>query len=548
VPAAAWEVWRPGISLRHRDQIASFAAKPLLVFLIIDDNARTFDRRIAEWAAINRSREGGDRMSVTLDDAALLETRCLINGRWISAREGQGDPVRNPANGEIIAHVPALGRLETHEAIEAAVAAYPAWRGLTAKERSNLLRAWFGLVMVAREDLARILTVEQGKPLSEARSEVAYGAAFLEWFAEEAKRAYGEIVPGHDRDKRILVMREPIGVVAAITPWNFPLAMVTRKLAPALAAGCTVVLKPAPQTPLSALALAHLAERAGMPPGVLNVVTGPAEPIGAEMTANPKVRKLAFTGSTATGKILMAQCAGTVKKLSLELGGNAPFIVFDDADLDAAIAGAMASKYRNTGQTCVCANRFLVQAGIYREFTARLVAKVRDLKVGPGMEAGVEQGPLIDERALAKVESHVADALAKGGRLETGGRRHSLGGTFFEPTVLSEATEAMVLAQEETFGPVAALFRFSDAAQAIAMANATASGLAAYLYTRDYARILLTAEALEYGIVGVNTGIISTEVAPFGGMKESGVGREGSRHGLDDYLELKYVCLGGVTS
>ncbi|MGC1728680.1 MAG: NAD-dependent succinate-semialdehyde dehydrogenase, partial [Steroidobacteraceae bacterium] len=422
--------------------------------------------------------------------------------------------------------------------------ALPAWAAHTAKERAGVLRRWYDLIMANQEDLATLMTAEQGKPLAESKGEIAYAAAFIEWFAEEGKRLYGDVIPGHQADKRLLVLRQPVGVVAAITPWNFPAAMITRKAGPALAAGCTVVVKPASQTPFSALALAALAARAGVPAGVLNVITGGAAAIGGELTTNPTVRKLSFTGSTAVGKQLMAQCAGTLKKLSLELGGNAPFIVFDDADLDAAVAGAIASKYRNTGQTCVCANRLLVQAGVYEDFTRRLVHAVAQLRVGDGLKGPTDQGPLIDTRALAKVEEHVADAVAKGARIVQGGRRHSLGGTFFEPTVLTHATPAMLLAREETFGPVAPLFRFETEQDAIRMANDTEFGLACYFYTRDLARSWRVAEALEYGIVGLNTGLISTEVAPFGGIKESGTGREGSRYGILDYTELKYVCVG----
>ena len=407
-----------------------------------------------------------------------------------------------------------------------------------------MMRRWYELMMANQEDLATLMTAEQGKPLAESKGEIAYAAAFIEWFAEEGKRLYGDVIPGHQADKRIIVLRQPVGVVAAITPWNFPAAMITRKVAPALAAGCTVVVKPASQTPYSALALAALAARAGVPAGVLNVITGAAAAIGAELTANPTVRKLSFTGSTSVGKQLMAQCAGTLKKLSLELGGNAPFIVFDDADLDAAVAGAIASKFRNTGQTCVCANRLLVQAGVYEDFTRKLVHAVAQLKVGDGLEGPTDQGPLIDTHALAKVEQHLADAAAKGARIVQGGHRHSLGGTFFEPTVLTHATPAMLLAREETFGPVAPLFRFETEADAIRMANDTEFGLACYFYTRDLARSWRVAEALEYGIVGLNTGLISTEVAPFGGIKESGTGREGSRYGILDYTEIKYLCVG----
>jgi succinate-semialdehyde dehydrogenase/glutarate-semialdehyde dehydrogenase len=408
------------------------------------------------------------------------------------------------------------------------------------------MRRWFELVLASQEDLARLMTMEQGKPLVESRAEVVYGASFLEWFGEEAKRVYGDTIPGHQPDKRIVVIKEPVGVVACITPWNFPIAMITRKAAPAIASGCTVVLKPASQTPFSALALAELAGRAGLPNGVFNVVTGPASEIGGELTSNPTVRKLSFTGSTAVGKALMAQCAATMKKLSLELGGNAPFIVFDDADLDAAVEGAIASKYRNSGQTCVCANRFLVQDRVYDEFAARLVEAVRSLKPAPGLEAGSTQGPLIDDRAVEKVEQHIDDALAKGARLVAGGHRHALGGRFFEPTVLTDVTPGMHIAREETFGPVAPLFRFTSEDEAIGLANDTEFGLAAYFYGRDVARVWRVAEGLEYGIVGINTGLISTEVAPFGGMKESGLGREGSKYGIEEYLDIKYLCLGGI--
>ncbi|MEO8500298.1 MAG: NAD-dependent succinate-semialdehyde dehydrogenase, partial [Vicinamibacteria bacterium] len=439
-----------------------------------------------------------------------------------------------------------MGASETRGAIDAAQTALPPWRQRTAKERSNLLRRWFDLIMANQDDLALILTSEQGKPLAEAKGEVAYGASFVEWFAEEAKRVYGETIPANTADKRITVTREPVGVCAAITPWNFPNAMVTRKVAPALAAGCTMVLKPAPQTPLSALALAALAERAGIPPGVFNVVTGDAVAIGGELTSNPKVRMLTFTGSTKTGKLLMTQCAATVKKVALELGGNSPFIVFDDADLEAAVAGALAAKYRASGQTCVCANRFLVQDGVFDAFAEKLLKRVSELKVGDGLEDGVDQGPLIDENAVRKVEAHVADAVLKGATVLTGGKRHALGRTYYEPTVLTGALKTMTLAREETFGPVAPLFRFKTEAEAIQMANDTEFGLAAYFYTRDTGRVTRVSEALEYGIVGVNTGIISTEVAPFGGMKESGLGREGSRHGMEEFLEMKYVCQGGI--
>ncbi len=479
-----------------------------------------------------------------LRDPDLLRTRAYIAGKWQDAASGATHAVVNPATRETIGTVPDMGALEARRAVEAAAQAFPAWAAHTAKERAGVMRRWYELMMANQEDLATIMTAEQGKPLAESKGEIAYAAAFIEWFAEEGKRLYGDVIPGHQADKRIIVLRQPVGVVAAITPWNFPAAMITRKVAPALAAGCTVVVKPASQTPYSALALAALAARAGVPAGVLNVITGGAAAIGAELTANPTVRKLSFTGSTSVGKQLMAQCAGTLKKLSLELGGNAPFIVFDDADLEAAVLGAIASKFRNTGQTCVCANRLLVQAGVYEDFTRKLVHAVAQLKVGDGLEGPTDQGPLIDTHALAKVEQHLADAAAKGARIVQGGHRHSLGGTFFEPTVLTHATPAMLLAREETFGPVAPLFRFETEADAIRMANDTEFGLACYFYTRDLARSWRVAEALEYGIVGLNTGLISTEVAPFGGIKESGTGREGSRYGILDYTEIKYLCVG----
>ncbi|MFZ0007850.1 MAG: NADP-dependent succinate-semialdehyde dehydrogenase [Steroidobacteraceae bacterium] len=479
-----------------------------------------------------------------LRDPDLLRTRAYIAGKWQDAASGATRAVVNPATRETIGTVPDMGAAEARRAVEAAAQAFPAWAARTAKERAAVMRRWYELMMANQEDLATLMTAEQGKPLAESKGEIAYAAAFIEWFAEEGKRLYGDVIPGHQADKRIIVLRQPVGVVAAITPWNFPAAMITRKVAPALAAGCTVVVKPASQTPYSALALAALAARAGVPAGVLNVITGGAAAIGAELTANPTVRKLSFTGSTSVGKQLMAQCAGTLKKLSLELGGNAPFIVFDDADLDAAVLGALASKFRNTGQTCVCANRLLVQAGVYEDFTRKLVHAVAQLKVGDGLEGPTDQGPLIDTHALAKVEQHLADAAAKGARIVQGGHRHSLGGTFFEPTVLTHATPAMLLAREETFGPVAPLFRFETEADAIRMANDTEFGLACYFYTRDLARSWRVAEALEYGIVGLNTGLISTEVAPFGGIKESGTGREGSRYGILDYTEIKYLCVG----
>ena len=482
-----------------------------------------------------------------LEDPALLREQCFVNGRWLDAPGGATLPVHNPATGAQLGTVPAFDAAATEKAVAAAHAAFPAWAAKTAKERAILLRRWHDLILLNAADLAKLMTAEQGKPLAESKGEIAYAASFVEWFAEEAKRVYGDVIPGHQADKRILVLRQPVGVVAAITPWNFPAAMITRKVAPALAAGCTVVCKPATQTPYSALALAELTARAGLPAGVFNVVTGPAREIGGVLTGDARVRKLSFTGSTEIGKLLMAQCSKTMKKVSLELGGNAPFIVFDDADLDAAVAGSIASKYRNTGQTCVCANRLLVQDGVYEAFTAKLVAAVEKLRVGDGLAGETDQGPLIDAAALRKVEEHVADATGKGARVATGGRPHALGGTFYEPTVLTGVTPAMMVAREETFGPVAACFRFSTEHEAIAMANDTEFGLAAYLYTRDLARSWRVSEALEYGIVGLNTGLISTEVAPFGGMKESGTGREGSKYGLLDYTEIKYVCVGGVS-
>jgi succinate-semialdehyde dehydrogenase/glutarate-semialdehyde dehydrogenase len=483
---------------------------------------------------------------MNLKDTALFRQQCYVDGTWVDAPDGKTVAVSNPASGEPLGTVPSLGAAETASAVGAAHAAFPAWAAKTAKERATILRRWYELIVANADDIGTMMTAEQGKPLAEARGEVTYAASFVEWFAEEAKRMYGDVIPGHQADKRILVLRQPVGVVAAITPWNFPAAMITRKVAPALAAGCTVVCKPASQTPFTALALAELAHRAGIPKGVFNVVTGSARAIGGVLTGDPRVRKLSFTGSTEIGKQLMAQCAGTMKKVSLELGGNAPFIVFDDADLDAAVAGAIASKYRNTGQTCVCANRLLVQAGIYDAFAAKLVEAVRKLAVGDGLKGTTDQGPLIDESALAKVEEHVADAVAKGAKVALGGKRHALGGTFYEPTVLTYVTPDMKVAGEETFGPVAPLFRFETEEQAIRMANDTEFGLAAYFYTRDLARSWRVSEALEYGIVGLNTGLISTEVAPFGGVKESGMGREGSKYGLMDFTEIKYVCVGGV--
>jgi succinate-semialdehyde dehydrogenase/glutarate-semialdehyde dehydrogenase len=482
--------------------------------------------------------------SVQLADASLFRQACYIDGEWITA--GATIDVDNPATGEILGTVPKMGAAETRRAIDAANRAFPAWRKKTGKERAAVLRRWFDLMMANQDDLARLMTLEQGKPLTESKGEVAYAAAFLEWFGEEAKRVYGDTIPPHQPDKRIIVVKEPIGVAACITPWNFPLAMITRKAGPAIAAGCTVVLKPATQTPFSALALAELGERAGLPKGAFNVITGPATEIGGELTSNPIVRKLSFTGSTAVGKILMAQCARTVKKLSLELGGNAPFIVFDDADIDAAVEGAILSKYRNSGQTCVCANRLLVQDAVYDVFAGKLATAVGRLRPAPGLETDATQGPLIDDRAVAKVEEHIRDATSKGANILVGGRRHQLGGRFFEPTVLTNVTPAMMVAREETFGPVAPLFRFKTEQDAIALANDTEFGLAAYFYGRDVGRIFRVAEALEYGIVGINTGLISTEVAPFGGVKESGLGREGSKYGIEEFLEIKYLCLGGI--
>jgi succinate-semialdehyde dehydrogenase/glutarate-semialdehyde dehydrogenase len=484
---------------------------------------------------------------IKLRDQNLLRQSCYVDGRWLPAEGGATLPVRNPATGETLGSIPNMGANETRAAIEAAAKAFPAWAARTAKDRAVLLRRWYELILAHVDDLAVLMTAEQGKPLAESKGEITYAASFIEWFAEEGKRVYGDVIPTHQPDKRILVLRQPVGVVAAITPWNFPAAMITRKAGPALAAGCTFVCKPATQTPFSALALAELADRAGIPKGVFNVLTGSAAQIGGEMTSNPLVRKLTFTGSTEVGKKLMAQCASTMKKVSMELGGNAPFIVFDDADLDAAVQGAITSKYRNTGQTCVCANRLLVQAGVYDEFARKLGAVVAALRIGDGLAGATDQGPLIDSKALAKVEEHVADAVSKGAKIITGGRRHALGGTFFEPTVLTDVTPAMAVAREETFGPVAPLFKFQSEAEAIAMANDTEFGLAAYLYTRDLARSWRVSEALEYGIVGLNTGLISTEVAPFGGVKESGTGREGSKYGILDFTEIKYLCVGGIT-
>jgi succinate-semialdehyde dehydrogenase/glutarate-semialdehyde dehydrogenase len=484
--------------------------------------------------------------ALPLKDPTLFRQQCYIDGAWVDADSRRTIEVENPATQEVLGTVPNLGAAETRRAIEAANAAWPAWRKKTAKERANLLRKWFNLIMENQDDLAILMTAEQGKPLAESKGEVAYGASFVEWFAEEAKRIYGDTIPQHQPDKRIVVIKEPIGVVAAITPWNFPIAMITRKCAPALAVGCPVVIKPASQTPYSALALAELAHRAGLPAGVLHVLTGSAKEIGGEMTSNPIVRKLSFTGSTEIGKVLMQQCAATVKKVSMELGGNAPFIVFDDADLDAAVEGAIMSKYRNTGQTCVCANRLLVQDTVYDAFAEKLVRAVMKLKVGDGLKGETQQGPLIDMKAVAKVEEHIADAVSKGAKVIIGGKRHVLGGTFFEPTVLADVTPRMKVAREETFGPVAPLFRFRTEEDAVRLANDTEFGLAAYFYSRDLGRVWRVAEQIESGIVGINTGIISTEVAPFGGMKESGIGREGSKYGVEDFLEVKYLCMGGI--
>ncbi|HTO40636.1 MAG TPA: NAD-dependent succinate-semialdehyde dehydrogenase [Rhizomicrobium sp.] len=482
-----------------------------------------------------------------LTDKTLLKADAYVNGAWVPAQDSARFAVTNPATGQTIAEMANLGAGDARAAIEAAHLAQPAWAAKTAKERATLLRTWFELIMAAQEDLAQIMTAEQGKPLAETRGEVAYGAAFIEWFAEEGKRIYGDIIPTNASNRRILVLKQPIGVVAAITPWNFPNAMITRKAAPALAAGCTFLIKPAAETPLSATALAELAHRAGIPKGVFNVLTSKkSSDVGLEFTQHPLVRKFTFTGSTPIGKKLMAQCATTVKKVSLELGGNAPFIVFEDADLDAAVEGAIASKYRNMGQTCVCVNRILVQDSVYAAFAAKLAAKVRQMKVGNGTEEGVTQGPLINEDAAKKVEVLIADAVQKGGKITVGGKRHALGRTYFEPTIIEDATPDMEFAREEIFGPVAALYRFKTEAEAIAMANDTEYGLAAYFYARDMGRVMRVAEALEYGIVGINEGIISTEVAPFGGIKESGIGREGSRYGIDDFVEIKYLALGGL--
>jgi succinate-semialdehyde dehydrogenase/glutarate-semialdehyde dehydrogenase len=481
-----------------------------------------------------------------LQDGGLLREQAYVNGEWVDAKSGETFAVYNPATGEALARVPLMSEADAKAAVSAADQAFRQWRVTTAKERAALLRRWFQLLQENQDDLALLMTLEQGKPLAEARGEVQYAASFIEWFAEEGKRAYGELIPTHKPDARILVTREPVGVVAAITPWNFPAAMITRKAAPALAAGCSFICKPAEDTPLTALALAELAHRAGIPAGVFNIVTGDPKALGAILTGDERVRKLSFTGSTAVGKLLMAQCADTVKRISLELGGNAPFIVFDDADLERALEGAMASKYRNSGQTCVCTNRFLVQDGIHDRFVEALAERVQALKVGPGIDPEVQQGPLINTAAVAKVQSHIEDAVAKGARVVCGGKPHALGRTWFEPTVLRDVTPRMRVATEETFGPLAPVFRFSDEAEAIAMANDTEYGLAAYLFSRDLGRVWRVAEALEYGMVGINEGLISTELAPFGGVKASGMGREGARQGLEEYLECKYMLMGGI--
>lgn len=479
-----------------------------------------------------------------LNDPTLFRQQAFIQGKWCDAESKKTIEVTNPANAQLLGTVPKMGANETRAAIEVANQALPAWRALTAKERATILRRWFDLMMANQDDLAKLMTLEQGKPLAEAKGEIAYAASFIEWFAEEGKRIYGDTIPGHQADKRLIVIKQPIGVTAAITPWNFPAAMITRKAGPALAAGCTMVLKPASQTPFSALALAELAQRAGIPDGVFNVVTGSASEVGNELTGNPLVRKLSFTGSTEIGRQLMQQCAKDIKKVSLELGGNAPFIVFDDADLDKAVDGALASKFRNAGQTCVCANRLYVQDGVYDAFAKKLQAAVEKLTLGDGLAQGVTTGPLIDEKAVAKVKEHIEDALSKGARIITGGQPHELGGNFFQPTILVDVPASAKVAKEETFGPLAPLFRFKDEADVVAQANDTEFGLAAYFYARDLSRVFRVGEALEYGIVGINTGIISNEVAPFGGIKASGLGREGSKYGIEDYLEIKYMCIG----
>lgn len=480
---------------------------------------------------------------IELNTSTLFHQHAYIDGQWLSALDGKTEPIYNPATGELVGSVPIMGALETRQAIEAANRALPAWRALTAKDRAAKLRNWFNLMIENQEGLARLMTLEQGKPLAEARTEILYAASFVEWFAEEGKRVYGDVIPSPQPDKRIVVIKQPIGVTAAITPWNFPSAMITRKAAPALAAGCTMVLKPAPQTPFSALALAELAERAGIPQGVFNVVTGDAIGIGAELTGNPIVRKLTFTGSTNIGRLLMAQCAHDIKKLSLELGGNAPFIVFEDADLDAAVAGALIAKYRNNGQTCVCANRLYVHDIVYDAFAEKLKKAVEAFRVGNGMESGVDMGPLINPPAMEKMRSHISDAVSRGAKILTGGKPHTLGGTFFEPTILTDVPFDTLVAKEETFGPLAPLFRFREESEVVGYANDTEYGLAAYFYTRDLGRIFRVAESLEYGMIGINSGAISNEVAPFGGVKASGLGREGSKYGIEEYLEIKYLSL-----
>ena len=485
--------------------------------------------------------------NATLSDPKLLREQCYINGHWRDSSSGKTVDVTNPANGAVIAKVPFMGAEETREAISAAEIAQVKWRRMLAKERADILRKWYELMIANADDLAALMTMEQGKPLAEARGEVVYSASFIDWFAHEARRVSGETIPQHQGDKRLVVIKQPIGVCVAITPWNFPSAMITRKVGPALAAGCAVVVKPATQTPLSALALCELAERAGLPEGLLSVVTGSSAEIGSEMTSNPTVRHLSFTGSTEVGRLLMRQCADSIMKVALELGGNAPFIVFDDADIDAAVEGAIISKYRNAGQTCVCANRIYVQDGVYEEFAKKLAHEVSNMKVGDGSHAGVVQGPLIDMSAVEKVEEHIDDAVKNGAKVVTGGSRHELGGTFFQPTLLTDVTSSMKVAREETFGPLAPLFRFKDEAEVIKLANNTEFGLASYFYSKDLARVWRVAEELEYGMVGINTGLISTEVAPFGGVKQSGLGREGSTHGIEEYLEMKYLCMGGIS-
>ena len=485
--------------------------------------------------------------TLSINDPKLLREQCYINGEWKNADSGKTVEVTNPANGEVIATVPFMGASEAREAIAAAEKAQVAWRNMLAKERADILRRWYSLMIENADDLAILMTLEQGKPLAEAKGEVVYSASFIEWFSHEARRVSGETIPQHQADKRLVVIKQPVGVCVAITPWNFPSAMITRKVGPALAAGCAVVVKPATQTPLSALALCELAERAGLPAGLMSVVTGSSREIGGEMTSNPTVRHLSFTGSTEVGRLLMRQCSDSIIKVALELGGNAPFIVFDDADLEAAVEGAMISKYRNAGQTCVCANRIYVQDGVYDEFAKMFAAEIEKMKVGSGVEEGVVQGPLIDMNAVEKVEEHIADAIDHGAEVLVGGKRHDLGGSFFQPTLLKNVTSKMKVAREETFGPLAPLFRFTDESEVIELANNTEFGLASYFYSKDLARVWRVSEGLEYGMVGINTGLISTEVAPFGGVKQSGLGREGSTHGIEEYLEMKYLCMGGIS-